>query len=61
MVGAADRSGYSTVIVGFAFVGFALEARFDPRLRSQRIPTLTTAPAAADRPLAPKAAEVAPE
>lgn len=51
----------STVIVGFAFVGFALEARFDPRLRSQRIPTLTTAPAAADRLLAPKAAEVAPE
>ena len=39
----------STVIVGFAFLGYALEARFDPRLRNQRIPTLATAGAATDR------------
>lgn len=51
----------STVIVGFAFVGYALEARFDPRLRSQRIPALATAGAAADRLLAPSATERAAE
>ena len=39
----------STVIVGFAFVGYALEARFDPRLRSQRIPALANAGVADER------------
>jgi hypothetical protein len=30
----------SVVVVAFAFIGYALEERADPRLRARRLPTL---------------------
>ena len=43
----------SAVVVGFAFVGYALEARADPRLRARRLPGLGQADLLEASPLAP--------